>query len=138
MPINIDISRYSGYFHDGGVINISQFNDEIEISMESNQIFPKWNPENIPLSSYETIRGKLHLKKVKNILVDNQYTMLLKMQYDSGDILDFKIEEPKKIILSLLWTNYPPKERCRVYQCIQIEAEKIYWENIPNLLDPME
>lgn len=134
----IDINKYSAYFHDGGIINIRQFKDEIEISMESNQVFPEWNLNHIKLSSYETLRGKLHIKKVKKIIIDKHQTMLLKMMYDSGDILDFAIEEARRVVFSVIWTNLPPKKRCNLYQHIEIEAEKIYWENIPDLFDPME
>ena len=52
--------------------------------------------------------------------------------YDSGSILDFEILN-HKVILGIEWTDYPPKPRKSDFSTIEIEAEKIWWENIPDL-----
>lgn len=129
----MNIQAYTGYFHDGSIIHIEQTDDNIAISMDSSQFFPEGNEDNIVLSNYSTIRGKLHLKGVNKLIIDHKIAHSIKMTYDSGEILDFDIYEDKKVILLIIWTNYPPKERIDVSQLIEIEAEEMYWENIPNL-----
>jgi hypothetical protein len=57
-----------------------------------------------------------------------------KKNYDGGSILDFEIFK-HKVILGIEWTDYPPKVRKSDFTTIEIEAEKIRWENIPDLSD---
>lgn len=133
----MDIKKYSDFFHDGGIINIMQKNNSIEISMESNQIWPEWNKDKIPLSSYKTIKGKLHLEGVTNITEDHINQKLIYMNYDSGEILDFDIND-NKIKLLVIWLNYPPKPKLDKTELIEIEAKKIFWENIPDLFNPFD
>ncbi|MCH9609380.1 MAG: hypothetical protein S4CHLAM45_05210 [Chlamydiales bacterium] len=55
--------------------------------------------------------------------------------YDEGNISHFEIAKGK-MVLQASWENYFPKfpEETDVFK-IEIEAEKIYWENIPTLFD---
>jgi hypothetical protein len=134
----MDIKKYSSFFHDGGIIDVVQIDDKVEISMESSELDREDNKDNIPLSKFNRIKGKLHLERVQNIIVDNKPVSFIKMIYDSGEILDFEIYENKKVLLGLVWSNYSPKKHVRQWQSIKIEAKRIYWENIPDLFDPME
>lgn len=134
---NMNLKDYFGFFHDGTIINIIQNNDYIEILMESAEILPEWNKENISLSNRATIKGKLHLEQIKNILIDKKPVNHIQLLYDDGEILTFRINN-NKLNLLVLWSNYPPKLRLNVTQLIEIEAEKIYWENIPNLFSPID
>lgn len=134
----MNIQKYSGYFHDGGIINIKHINNkEIEISMESSPLQPECNLDNIPLSSFKTIRGKLHIVGVKNILANDKLIKEIKIIYDDGEILRFSVND-NKVKLLINWINYPPKQRMHQSELIEIEAEEVYWENIPNLLDPKD
>lgn len=45
------------------------------------------------------------------------------------------VEEP--VFLLLIWCNYPPKLRIQKVSSIEIKADQIYWENIPDLYDSM-
>ncbi len=134
----MNIHKYSDFFHDGRLINIEQVNDKIEISMQTSQLWPEWNPDNIALTNDERIKGKLHLKEIKSIIINDHPIDILKMLYDTGEILDFDLFGDNKVKLGITWSNYPPKKRINVFEIIEIEAEKIYWENIPDLYDPYE
>ena len=61
---------------------------------------------------------------------------MLWKDYDNGEILDLEIDD-NKVFLLIEWKNWPPKPRLRTNDVskIEIEAEKIYWENIPDLSD---
>ena len=57
--------------------------------------------------------------------------------HDEGDIFEFDIHE-NKVIFTICWKDHPPKTSpgIDVWSTYEIEAEKIYWENIPNLYNP--
>jgi len=132
------INRLSGYFHDGYLIDIKQSNDKIEISMESSQMFPDEILEvasQIQLSDKHSIRGILHLEGVKSIRANHIPLEKLKMKSDVGEILDFDFEG-NKIILGITWVHDLFKLGMDDYVLYEIEAEIIYWENIPDLYDP--
>jgi hypothetical protein len=57
----IKIEKYASLFHDGDISQIKHVNNEIELWMESAEILPEWNEDNILLSKRNTITGKLHL-----------------------------------------------------------------------------
>jgi hypothetical protein len=76
--------------------------------------------------------GILHIQGVRdvqissNILLDN-----LMKTFDEGTILDF--EFPGNCLkLGILWENYSPKPRTNEFSVITIEADDIWWENIPD------
>jgi len=125
--------KYTPYFHDGLLINIKQIENSIEILMYSAEMDPEDMLDNIPLANDNSIKGKLHLENVINIKVSNsvQINDLLKI-YDNGTILDFEFND-NKVELGILWTNFRPKSPTNDFSIIEIVAEKIWWENIPNL-----
>ncbi|MBF8264109.1 MAG: hypothetical protein HW387_1774 [Parachlamydiales bacterium] len=132
----MNISIYTGYFHDGSIINIEQSGDGVCFSMQSAEMHEEDLKDNIALSKYHRIKGKLHLEKVK-IIRDNDQIFLgvLRMLYDGAGILDFEISK-NNVKLFLEWVNYPPHPDIVVYSSFEIEAEKIWWENIPDLGEP--
>jgi hypothetical protein len=127
----LDISNYTAYFHDGSIIDIdSQVNDLI-ISLESAELDPLEIDDSKLITKSNTIFGKLHLKNVKKLKLDNKpYLETLRKTYDSGEILDLEID-PNRVFLLVEWANFPPKTREFVTNTIEIEAEKVEWENIP-------
>jgi len=136
MAAMMNAADYDAFFHDGSLINIQHTNNKIEISMESAEISENDLKDDIDLSKYNTLKGKLHLEDVKSILDNDQpFTGLLKMQFDSAIILDLEIVK-NKIKMFLEWTNYPPHAEIAAYSNYEIEAKKIWWENIPALYDP--
>lgn len=127
------LSKYSGYFHDGSLINFKHVGNKIEISMLSAEIIPEHMKKNMPPLNKNRITGKLYLGEVKKIKINKEpFTGTLKKTYDGGSILDFEVLK-HKVILGIEWTDYPPKPRRSDFTTIEIEAEKIWWENIPDL-----
>jgi len=104
--------------------------------MQSAQIDIADLKDNIQLSKHERIKGILHLDKIETILINEiEYSGKLKMLYDKGSIFDFIIEK-KSVELQIAWVNFPPKADVNEFSTIKITAEKIWWENLPELYDP--
>jgi hypothetical protein len=57
------------------------------------------------------------------------------MKYDYGSIFDFNIKDDT-IELQISWRNSPQKPYVNDFSTIIINAKKIWWENIPDLVDP--
>ncbi len=132
----MNISKYAGYFHDGGLIDIKHTNDTIELYLASAEVDPEDIEDNIPLGKYDRIKGILHLEKIKNIIVnDKVFTDTLKMESHSGDIFRFKIRD-NTVNLQINWIEFNPKPSSSGFSTSEIEADKIYWENKPDLVDP--
>lgn len=134
----MDIRKYAGFFHDGTIHDVNHVKNKIIILMESAELLPEWNEDNIALSKYGTISGHLHLEDIQSIFIDEKpYFGILKKTYDSSDVFHFEIQK-NKVTLLVQWINYPPKprEETDVFT-IEIEAKKIYWENIPSLFESM-
>lgn len=131
----MNIAKCADYFHDGSLINFKHVGNKIEISMLSADIIPEHMIENMPPLNKNRISGKLYLEGIKEIKINKKHFIdILKKEYDSGSILDFEVSE-HKVFLGIEWTDYPPKPRKSDFYAIEIEAEKIYWKNIPNLSD---
>ena len=132
----ISIEKYIPYFHDGSIIAMEHTHNEITISMQSAQIDKEDLKDKIELSKYQRIKGKLHIRHPRSILVDGkELTGILKMHFDKGNIFDF-IWHDKFVELQIAWTNFSPKKSTNEFSVIRIEADDIWWENIPDLLDP--
>jgi len=58
----------------------------------------------------------------------------LQKTYESAHILDFEIEDGV-VELGIEWRNYAPRLNEMDFTMIRIHAEKIWWENVPNLGD---
>lgn len=130
------VDNYLPLFHDGAVFNIEHINANITIFMRSAQIHEEDLKVKIGLSKYNRIKGKLHLEKVKMISINGApFLGTLKMVGDKGGIFDFLLKKTM-IELQLEWVNYLPKPEINEFWTIKIEAEKIYWENVPDLYDP--
>lgn len=130
------IADYFPYFHDGSIIDIKYNDSSIIISMESAEISPEENKDNIALSEHSTFKGKLHLEGVGTITDnDKKFTGVLRMLSDSAGILHLDIQD-KSVTLGLEWVNYPPHPNVSAYSFYNIEVKKVWWENIPDLYDP--
>lgn len=128
----MDIKKYTSDFHDGELININHVKDEIELTLSSAEVDPKDIPDLI-LGTNDRIKGKLHLIGVKSVKINNKFlTSNLEMQYHSGEILHLEIKS-NQIKIEMLWRDNDFHDRG--YSEIEIDADNIYWENIPNLSD---
>ncbi|VHO01886.1 hypothetical protein [Candidatus Rhabdochlamydia sp. T3358] len=88
------------------------------------------------LSEHDRIKGKLHLENIKTISINEvPYFGTLQMPYDTGSIFDFILDK-QMVELQIMWVNFLPKPDVNEFSAIKITAEKIWWENIPDLFDP--
>jgi hypothetical protein len=132
----IDISKYSAYFHDGGLIDIQHTDNEITLSLESAEMDLSELQDDIQLSEFSTIKGKLHLEKVQSIQInDIPFHGQLKLPYDYGSIFDFDVQN-NVVELQISWRNAPQKPAVNDFSTIVVQADYIWWENIPDLYDP--
>ncbi len=130
------IRKYSGYFHDGSIRGIETNDNDLVISVESAEIYSEWpwDRKSIPLSRHSTITGKLHLKGVERILINGKKSHKFKMIYEKGTIFDLDIE--KKIIkLEVIWKQYVPVKKETGIVDIEVGANDIIWEHIPDLFE---
>lgn len=100
--------------------------------MESAEMDEEDIKDDIVLSRDDRIRGKLHIEGTKHIKENNQpYTDILRMKYEDAEIFHFEVNQ-NKVELQVKWCSYPPKPSIEDFSTIEIEAEKIWWENTPN------
>ena len=131
------ISKYDGYFHDGSIYDICHEDNVIVISMGSAEIVDEEIMQNIILSKDSTIMGKLHIEGVHKLsvggfIVDDKFKMLSK----DSDIFDFDVKG-NRVSFDIIWldfsrTDLPTREVG--FSVIEIEAEKIWWENLPDMV----
>ena len=138
MRNQIDISKYASYFHDGNLFNISILKNEVTFQMSSAEVDFSEIEKDLALSKDHRIRGVLHLNNIQNVRLTGQYELEnLFDVFNLGTILDFEIKD-KIIELGVLWENYPPKLRTNEFTTIVIQADSIWWENLPDLKPPLE
>lgn len=133
----MNINSYASFFHDGSIIGFEQDNLELVILIESGELSENDLEDEIILSEYSTLKGKLHLKN-PSIWIDSQpFLGKLRMLADSYFILDFGLKA-NELILFVQLVNYKENRESEEYLEIKIHATDIYWENIPNLFDPFK
>lgn len=137
MKNRIKIEDYASYFHDGSIRDIRHWKNVMVLSMESAQLRQEWNNDGIILSKRETLTGKLHIKGI-NIIKQNEIVfpnILKKMDsFEKASIYRFDIKG-NKILLLFWWIKYfPAREESDMFE-YEINAEEVYWENIPTLFD---
>lgn len=130
-----NITKYVDFFHDGSIIDIDHIGNKMTISMESAEMDEEDIKDDIDLLQDDRIRGKLHIEGIKSIKENNHpYTDILKMKYADAEIFHFEINQ-NKVEFQIKWGTYPPKVRIEDFSTLEIEADKIWWENIPDLSD---
>ncbi|MGE0010487.1 MAG: hypothetical protein AB7F19_00810 [Candidatus Babeliales bacterium] len=132
----MNISHYTSYFHDGSIIAIQHKNTELLISMESAELSRDDLTEDITLSEHSSLKGILHLKRIKSIYVDEQAFIgkLVTHATKSSRILDFSIKGTK-VHFFIEWSTIPVNPLLDEFNDIVVEADEIYWENKPDLYD---
>lgn len=132
--VGLNLAKYTAYFHDGGIIAITNSGDSVEISMDSAEISQEENIDNVPLSIHRRLKGKLHLQGVEYVKENDAFIKCLEQKHDKGNVMDFEIAD-HKVFLQVMWENYPFREHTDLIT-YEIKAKNIYWENIPDLFDP--
>jgi hypothetical protein len=129
----MDIQNYTSFFHDGSIMEISHAGNKMTFSMESAEIDEEDVKGDVVLSKNDRIRGKLHLEKINDVKEDGQsYSGVLTMKYEDAEIFHFEINQ-NSVEFQIKWNSYPPKPCIENFSTIEIKAEKIWWENIPDL-----
>jgi hypothetical protein len=101
--------------------------------MESAEVSQEDIDTNLILSKNDRLTGKLHLENIRSVKEnDKPYFDILTMKNDDAEIFHFKIAT-NNIKLQIIWNSIPPMPTLQDFSTIEIEAEKIWWENIPNL-----
>lgn len=133
----LNIKKYKDYFHDGGLIDIYQKSNSIALSMRSSELSSEIFDEEVNLSLDNYLKGKLHILDVKKVSVNEVIApKVLSMKHDAGQIVNLEIDRDT-VTLEIIWVDFPPKKKlnpnCSIYK---IRGGDIYWENIPDLVDP--
>ena len=131
----MELKKYTSHFHDGLIDGIHYNDDEIVLTMVSAEIDPKYLHDLSILSNSGRFCGKLHIQGVKKIEEVNGENHELQKYLDMGTILYFEIHGTV-VILGILWNTYLGSDSREIYVSYRIEAESIYWENLPDLIDP--
>jgi hypothetical protein len=126
----MDIKKYSSFFHDGSIFSINQEPDRIEIWIESSELLPEWNIDNLSLSSSNTIRGKLFLYEITNVFLDETLVETIQRKQCDLEILRFSIENN---VIKFLVNTFDYTTRNVTYEDITIHANRIEWKNDPTL-----
>ena len=130
------IQKYLHEFHDGALLAIERRGQEYIFSLESAEMDCSDMKEALALSERGTIKGKLHLESVQSIKINELiFQDELKMKYDYGSIFDFDIQK-NVVQLQISWRNAPQKPYVNDFSTIVMQAKNIWWENIPDLVDP--
>ena len=125
----MDIVKYCSYFHDGSLINIRDNETDVQLFLESAEVDPSSFSQKFQLTNENTIQGILHLQNIRKVLVDDQIIdHPLTMKYSDGEILKLNIQKTV-VFLLIEWKNYPPIGHANDVSKIEIESEKIYWED---------
>lgn len=126
----MNINNYVDYFHDGVLCAIDYINNNIIIALTSCELFPEDLVDDAATSDDYSLHGKFHIEGVKEIIFEEKtLTEKLKMKHICGSIFDLKLS-PQTIELQIVWDTpdlYTPD-----FSVIQIQAQNIWWENLPN------
>jgi hypothetical protein len=126
----MQISKYSSFFHDGEILDIKHTKNTIEILMRSAEIDPDEMKDNIRLSLGNFITGKLHIQEIKKIKVNEKpFYGIIKKTHNDNDLLHLKISK-NTVFIEIGWRGPLPCQND--FSAFEIEANKIWWENIPN------
>ncbi|MCH9617737.1 MAG: hypothetical protein SP4CHLAM5_11430 [Chlamydiia bacterium] len=67
--MEIDISKYGSYFHDGRILEMEHGIKSIVFALEGAELDPDDIVDDLPLSTDDRLRGRLHLDHVSKILL---------------------------------------------------------------------
>jgi hypothetical protein len=128
----VDLKKYTSFFHDGSIVAIYHVRKKITLTMESAEMDAEDIKDDIILSKDDRIRGRLHIEGVKIVKENGQiYSDFLKMKCKDAEIFHFEIGR-NKVEIQIKWFSYPSNPCIENFSIIEIDAEKIYWENIPD------
>ena|SRR3990167_5916958 len=130
----MDIKKYTGYFHDGVIRSIQHQGNNLVIFMESAEMDEEDKLDDVVFAKDDSIHGKLHLEVVKSIVEEGVGNLIkFEMKNIYAKIFDFELNR-NQVEFQIIWNSIPfDKED---FSVVKIEAEKIWWENCPDMPDP--
>lgn len=131
--VNMNIKsliKNQSLFHDGCLEKICYNGKTVEIVIISAEIFPEDLNEDIKISFDNRIKGILHLEDIKNITInDIVLHTVLRKTHEDAEILKLEIQK-NCVVIMVEWSNFPSVGDDNVFSKINIEAEKIWWEDL--------
>jgi len=132
----VNIKNYTAFFHDGSIYSINHVVNEIDIFMESAELEEDYIADELVLTKDNRIKGILHILHVNKIIENGKLLeSTLKMKFEDAEIFHFDLNQ-NKVILQIKWDLFPPKPSIKDFSNIEIEADSVWWENLPNLEAP--
>lgn len=129
----MDIARYTSYFHDGEILDITHINNNIVMTLESAEVDTDF-VKDIPLSEHNRIIGKLHINGVKSILNnEKEFKNKLKMILSYHDLHHLEIKG-NIVFFEISWYGKTSEEND--FYGLEIHATEVWWENLPHLSRP--
>src|SRR3990167_293123 len=132
----MDIKKYTSFFHDCSILAIQHQGNNLVISMESAEMNEEDKLDDVVFSKEDSILGKLHLEGVKSILDKHLGRITkLEMKNEHAGICHFEFNE-SHVEFQIRWESFPFNRFDEDFSVVKIEAEKIWWENCPDMPDP--
>ena len=129
----MDIGRYTSYFHDGEILDITHTNNNIEMVLKSAEV-DVTSVTDIILSADNRIKGKLHIVGADFILNNVvKCNGKMKLIFPDNDLLHLKIHK-NVVFCEVGWRGGSLGQND--FSDLEIHATSIWWENIPDLPDP--
>ena len=130
----MDIGRYTSYFHDGEILDITHINNNIKMILKSSEVDIS-AVKNIELSVDNRIKGALHIIGV-NLILNNgiKFNGKMKLIFPDNDLLHLKIHK-NVVFCEVNWRD--GSLGLNEFSDLEIHATSVWWENIPDLLDPL-
>lgn len=126
----MDISKYTYFFHDGEVISINHHGNDVVFFLKSAETDPA-DIDNIALSKNNILRGKLHVEGITHVIENGvAFNHKIKLKMSDNDLLHLKIKDGI-VFCEIGWRGSEPFQND--FSAFEIYAEKIWWENIPEL-----
>ncbi len=127
------LEKYGSYFHDGILLNIDRLqNDCVDLVVESMEITPNENIDQLTLSAQNTLCGAIHLKNIKEILINGEKKHEIKMLLPEGLIMHLSTTS-HSFNIEILWYN-PNASQGSIsnYENIEITCDHVDWEFVNN------
>lgn len=125
----MDIARYTSYFHDGEISEITHTKNNIEMVLKSAEVDPTI-VNDIPLSKDNRIQGKLHIMGIDTILNNgHEFKKKLHLILPDNDLLHLKIKE-NTVLCEIGWRGARLGEID--FSDLEIHAAHVWWENLPD------
>ena|SRR3990167_1061339 len=132
----MDIKKYTSFFHDGSILAIQHQGNDLVISMESAEMDEKDLQDDAVLSKDDSLRGKLHIENIKNISEEKTGSLIkFAMKTEDAGIFHFEFNK-NHIEFQIIWGSFSSNCFDEDFSVVKIEAEKIWWENCPDMPDP--